>query len=463
MTIIIVPSAKSWHLQWASFAKPGYNVKMIDRDWATNSRHLLRIALFLWIGYFLCLALLDWWLVERHVNVLLYYAVQMFHGLLLLGLTLLPWRRFRAEARLLPIVLVLMAILPSLTVHVMLNFASSIPLRSPEGMTLRLIPILLMGLLLTAWQYQWRQVVLFALGTLAVNVLGVFPWPALYHILGSWFDMGAEIVGPRTGPPPPRPMPTGGILVTLFQLLSLLIVGYITSALVKRLRQQQQALEDANAQLRDQANAQIELTITRERNRVARELHDTLAHTLSGLTVQLATVRAYWDVEPEIAQGQLDGALSATRDGLQETRRALKSLRATPLDDLGLSLAIRQQAETAAERANLALNLSIVEPLPAFSPEISHCIYRVAQEAITNVVYHANAEMLSVKLDVNGIGTQLTVADDGMGFEPNAEHANHWGIKGLHERAQLINGHLLISSERERGTTVQLTIPEKRE
>lgn len=117
-----------------------------------------------------------------------------------------------------------------------------------------------------------------------------------------------------------------------------------------------------------------QLTISHERNRMARELHDTLAHTLSGLTVQLQTVKAYWEIEPDTSQKLLNDALAATRDGLQETPGALKALRATPLEDLGLPLAIRQLAEEAAARASLDLHLEITEPLPPFALEVDSLI-----------------------------------------------------------------------------------------
>ncbi len=355
----------------------------------------------------------------------------------------------------LPVVLALMAILPTMTVHVMLRIAFSEPLRSPDGMTLRLTPILLIGLLLTARHYRWPAVVLFSLGVAALNLAGIFALPGVNGIAAA--------------------LHSEAVLITGIQTISLLMVGYMTSELIGRLRRQQRSLEEANAQLRDQASTQVELTISRERNRMARELHDTLAHTLSGLTVQLQTVKAYWAIEPDISQEMLDVALSATRSGLQETRRALKSLRATPLADLGLSLAIQQLAEAAAARANLSLALSIAEPLPHVAPEVSHCLYRVAQEAMANVIYHADARHLSVSAEhVNiehadiehastergGRGIRLRVADDGIGFEPSEEYPNHWGVAGMHERAQLVGGCLSIESAPGRGTVIQLFIPE---
>lgn len=419
---------------------------MVTPQTFLNTQKTVRNALILWVGYFLVLGLVDLPYILNNIGLLFYYMAQALNGLLILGVTLLPWRRWSPRA-MLPIVIALMASLPTLTVHVMIRMFVLIgpdgpagpreSLVSPTAMTLRLMPILLLGLLVTVWSYKWRHVVLYCLGTAVLNVM--------------------VIVGPELSLPASADT---GILLTVVQTIILLIVGYATSDLVSRVRAQQHALEAANAQLRDQANTQVELTISRERNRMARELHDTLAHTLSGLTVQLQAIKAYWDIEPATAQEELDDALAATRAGLKETRNALKALRATPLDDLGLAIAIRQQAEAAADRANLDLQLSITDPLPLLPPDVTHCLYRVAQEAMTNVVYHANARTLSVTIKSNGYGTQLTVADDGMGFDPNQVHPNHWGLEGMAERAQLAGGHLSIESQVDCGTTVNLHIPE---
>lgn len=434
---------------------------MSQRSFLFHTDQLLRIILLLWIGYFFCLALVDWWFVDRQVNVLIYYAVQMGNSFLILGITLLPWHNSRSADTLLPLCLVLMAILPSLTVHIMLRLVPSEPLSSPEGMTLRLTPLLLMGLLLTAWQYQWRHVMLFAFGTFVVNLFGIFVVRALQPVLESWLGIGIGLAGSPPTLALSTPPLIGAILISLLQMFSLLMVGAVTSVLVRHLRQQNDALEEANAQLRYQATTQIELTISRERNRMARELHDTLAHTLSGLTVQLQTVKAYWEIEPTTSQEMLTDALATTRQGLNETRRALKSLRAAPLEDLGLALAIRQLAKSTAERANLTLQLSIPEPLPTAVPEVDQCIYRVAQEAITNVGHHANAQTLSVDIKCDEQCTQLTVVDDGIGFDAGQTYPNHWGLEGMHERAQLVGGQLTIQSQSGGGTTVQLIIPEK--
>src|SRR5689334_14420819 len=108
--------------------------------------------------------------------------------------------------------------------------------------------------------------------------------------------------------------------------------------LIQRQREQRAALADANRKLAQYAAATEQLAISQERNRLARELHDTLAHSISGAAVQLEAVQALWDVQPGEARQMLDQALEVTQNGLTEARRALHSLRASPLEDLGLAL-----------------------------------------------------------------------------------------------------------------------------
>ena len=188
----------------------------------------------------------------------------------------------------------------------------------------------------------------------------------------------------------PSPQPFQGVLsITLIQTVIFLAVGFSISYLMTRLRRQQQSLETANVRLTHYASTLEQLATTRERNRLARELHDTLAHTLSGLSVQLETVKAYWEVNPAMARSSLYKPLATAHSGLEETQRALKALRASPLDDLGLSMAIRNMATEAAERAHLHLDITAADKTPALAPDVEQCVYRVAQEAIANVVNHA--------------------------------------------------------------------------
>jgi signal transduction histidine kinase len=234
---------------------------------------------------------------------------------------------------------------------------------------------------------------------------------------------------PVPGSPPNAPPFRGALIIPLIQTVIFLAVGFAISYLMSRLRRQQQSLEDANIRLTHYASTLDQLATTRERNRLARELHDTLAHTLSGLSVQLETTKAYWDVDQEMARSSLERSLAAAHSGLQETRRALKALRASPLDDLGLAAAIKGLADGAAARSNLALELSLPNNIPVLSPDVEQAVYRIAQEAIANVVNHANAKKLTVQLEFTGGKLKLLVRDDGAGFEPEKiNKASQFGL-----------------------------------
>ncbi|MEI7772101.1 MAG: sensor histidine kinase, partial [Chloroflexales bacterium] len=334
-----------------------------------------------------------------------------------------------------PLVIGLLSVVPVLMSQLVLMWLPPSPSGGPEAMLVRTMPLLVMALVLTAWQYGWRAVIAFS-GGMALLTLGL-------HLY--FFRPG----GPSLLPP---------ITVVIMQTISFLVVGYFISTLMRQLQRQQAALALANAQLTDYAATLEDLTISRERNRMARELHDTLAHTLSALSVQLETTSAYWEVDPAAAQRMLATALGVTRDGLRETRRALRSLRASPLDDLGLAQALRQIASETAARANLRLSLDVPQRLPALAAAVEQCLYRVAQEATANVAHHAHAQTLTVQLQVNG-GITLRVSDDGQGFTPQqAEAAGHFGLAGMRERAQLVGATVSITSQPGQGTTILLTM-----
>jgi signal transduction histidine kinase len=152
-------------------------------------------------------------------------------------------------------------------------------------------------------------------------------------------------------------------------------------------------------------------------------------------------------------------SLEATRSGLNETRRALRALRASPLDDLGLTLALRKLAESAGERNGMHVALKLPERTPILSPDVEQCVYRVAQEAVENALQHADAHNLALHLACDETGIRLTVQDDGLGFDlAKDEAAGHFGLAGMRERAQLAGGELSIESQPGGGTQVELRI-----
>jgi signal transduction histidine kinase len=302
-----------------------------------------------------------------------------------------------------------------------------------------LAAILFVPLVIVAWQHPLRDVIVFCLGTALLDLILAIPAARGDSLL--FLSTAHSILG-RT--------------------LALLLVGYMVARIMKIQRQQRQSLAEANARLTHYAATLEQLATTRERNRLARELHDTLAHTLSAVAVELEAVSTLWDDNPACARTLLERSLAATRSGLTETRRALQALRSSPLEDLGLALALRQQVETVAARADLALDLQIPERLDDLSPDVEQCVYRVAQEALANAARHAQARRVQVSLLQERDRLTLTVSDDGRGFDLRAiDAASHLGIRGIQERTEAAGGTLEILSEPGQGTTVRLTVEGK--
>jgi signal transduction histidine kinase len=401
-----------------------------------NLGTLLPLTAGLWLGYLLLLVAIDHLLYQRPIFPPLYYALSALVALAVLGMAV--WRRGQTGLgrALLPLVVTLLSVTPVVLAQgLMAQPHPPEPASSPESVLLRTMPLLLMALVLLVWQYGWRAAVLFS-GGVAAFTLGLH----LYYYRPD----GPSLLAP--------------VFVLVIQTITFLLVGYYVSVLVQQLKQQNESLAQANARLVDHAATLEELTISRERNRMARELHDTLAHTLSALSVQLETAQAYQNVDPGVTAEILGTSLAATRSGLQETRQALKSLRASPLEDMGLALALRQLAEETAERGNLELSLSIPTHVPPLPHAVEQCIYRVTQEAMANVAHHANARTLKIELTFNG-KMVLRISDDGQGFNPQqAEASGHFGLTGMRERAALVGGTLTVTSEPGSGTVVQMTI-----
>jgi signal transduction histidine kinase len=315
------------------------------------------------------------------------------------------------------------------------------PLQSPFVM------FFFVTVLLIAWEYQYRYVFAYVAGLTFYQAL-VSPWPTQV----------------------PWTVPVGWLVL---QGVMMLLVGYVTATLVSVQREQRSALAEAyrqqaeaNEQLQQYATTLEELSISRERNRLARELHDTLAHSLSALTVQLEAVSALWSTRPDRARHLLDQASETARTGLAEARRALQALRASPLQDLGLILAVRELAEAAAKRSGAQLDLSLPDSLARCpSQNVEQGVYRIAQETLENVIRHAGARTIRVRLEQPGTEMTLIVEDDGQGVDlealeaPGADADDRFGIRGMKERAALIGGRLEISSQAGQGTSVRLTVP----
>ncbi len=249
------------------------------------------------------------------------------------------------------------------------------------------------------------------------------------------------------------------IQAELGRLIIFIAIGYIIGRLFREQRQQRAELEAANVRLAEHATTLEQLAISRERNRMARELHDTLAHTLSAVALQLEGLSAVWDSDPQAARATLETVQRVTRNGLDETRSALHALRTNPVEDLGLVLAVQNLVESTAERTGLKLVMALPPRSIEVAPEIAHHVYRIAEEALNNVVRHANATTLNVALRQRNQQLILTITDDGIGFDTaQSLPVGHYGMIGMQERALLCHGQLTVHSQPGEGTEVKLQV-----
>jgi two-component system sensor histidine kinase UhpB len=191
-----------------------------------------------------------------------------------------------------------------------------------------------------------------------------------------------------------------------------------------------------------------------ERRRIARELHDEVGQIFTAIMLQIESLAAL--APPELAD-ELDELRETARTGATDVRRIAARLRPEALEDLGLQSALSALATSFAEQTGIRVDRSLAPGLE-LDDEQELVVYRVAQEALTNVARHADARHVELTLGREDGAAVLVVRDDGRGLPPDA-HTSSSGIRGMRERAMLIGARLTLRSGEERGTEVILRVP----
>lgn len=204
-----------------------------------------------------------------------------------------------------------------------------------------------------------------------------------------------------------------------------------------------------------------EFGASEERNRLAREIHDTLAQGLAGIALQLETADASLEsgAGPEQARRLIQQALSLTRSNLEEARRSVMDLRAAPLEGRALPEALALLAESISRESGLAVRCEVTGGGRSLPVRIETGLYRIAQEALANVVQHAAARQALVHLVAVPGQVTLSVEDDGIGFRPGQIPPERYGLLGLSERARLLGGSLRVESSPGEGTRLEVVVP----
>ncbi len=205
----------------------------------------------------------------------------------------------------------------------------------------------------------------------------------------------------------------------------------------------------------------VQIGAVEERNRLARDIHDTLAQGLTAISLQLETAEAILDEQgnrDEIRE-TVHQALKLARQNLEEARRSVQDLRAAPLEGRNLSDALVDLVAEYQSNSDIEFSYNSTggsRPLPS---RFESGLYRIAQEALNNLLQHSNSSWASVTLTTTPEWIDLSIEDDGKGFEIDSIPEGRFGLQGIHERTRLLGGNMELQSELGSGTRLEVRVP----
>ncbi|GHO46955.1 hypothetical protein KSX_51180 [Ktedonospora formicarum] len=251
-----------------------------------------------------------------------------------------------------------------------------------------------------------------------------------------------------------------------FALVFLLTMARtVTQEKASRMQAEQllQEIACSHQQLTVYAEQVAELATLKERNRIARDIHDGLGHSLMAITVQLEKALVYHEVSSQETIQAVRAAKQVAKEALQEVRGSVRALRLNQEDFScvrGMTFLIQQLYTS-----QFAVDYHTMGDEADFSQEIRLTLYRVAQEAFTNIQKHAHAEKIEVMLQFDKQEARLQICDNGWGFNPElvqrkvAESTSGYGLQGMRERIALVSGHFHLDSSPGHGTHLLVTLP----
>lgn len=301
-------------------------------------------------------------------------------------------------------------------------------------------------------------------------------WAAIAFL---WYGLGGQTFPPES-PIPPSNVINQDLFLELFgfpvQLLRAVAAGVAAIFIIRVLRSfeeetrrkiaglQAARLDEAQRReaLRGEMLRQVVSAQEAERQRIARELHDETGQALTALGLGLRAIAASLPGENDRLGKNVAQLERLTEHALIELQRLIADLRPSHLDDLGLDAALRWYAGEIQKRVPLKVDVSITGERSVLSSEVKTTLFRIIQEALTNVIKHAEAESARVELRYTPAGVRVQVSDDGLGFDLHkiaASQRTSWGLIGMQERASLLGGQFQIASALGEGTRVEVFIP----
>lgn len=329
------------------------------------------------------------------------------------------------------------------------------------------------------WPFTNRWLALYFVGGISLWVASALIQPLLW-----W--LGMMYFGQMFGLLPIRAAIVGTFLVGVLVILSIsrwdvarimpgMLIGfgfqwlgamavYLFFSSVIRTSQERGALvaklEAAQRELQAAREKDVELAALRERERLARDLHDSLGHALTTIAVQLEAIQRLYRVDPERGAEHVEELKALTRSSLAELRRSLDGLRAPGLGERRLSEALQALSVEVGRRAALEVVCRVPPEADSLNPAVQEALWRVAQESLTNVERHARARRVELRLELQSEAATLTVQDDGIGIPPQAEaRRGHYGLRGMRERVEGLGGEFTLASGADGGAQIIAVLP----
>jgi signal transduction histidine kinase len=243
------------------------------------------------------------------------------------------------------------------------------------------------------------------------------------------------------------------LLFALVLVFVLLMVGAILTE-----RQSRDRLSLANDRLRRYALLVENQATLQERNRIAREIHDSVGHALTAQSIQLENVAVWLSKNVDRAQEHLQKARGLGKEALQNVRQSVATMRHSPLQGHSLHEAIQKLVQEFERTTGIptATQIQVSQEVPA---DIAIALYRIVQEAMTNIAKHSQATQVNLALTETSTELELIIQDNGQGFDPN-QNTTGFGLQSMRERTEALGGLFYLNSQPNQGCCLHLNIPQ---
>jgi Signal transduction histidine kinase len=247
----------------------------------------------------------------------------------------------------------------------------------------------------------------------------------------------------------------------MVRLIVFVFEGAVISWLVERLRLAGETITSKNLELRALTDHQQRLRED-EQKRIAREVHDELGQSLTGLKMNMHLLKCQINArgtQNSSVEKSIDDLMQLTDSTIKTVKRIASDLRPSLLDDFGLVSAVEWQTQEFERRTSIPCTFESDCDAIDLGSEGNTAMYRVVQEALTNIARHADADSVSVDLATTSSEVRISISDDGKGIDTSSRKAPSLGLIGMQERSRMIGGELQIAGSPSEGTTITLTVP----